>query len=675
MKTFKKYLEQLDETLSPKQRKWIDNRTPYDQGREHNELFRNPPEGATKIDDHSFTIPLAPVDRTRENEISDHLSQHGYTIHDYVNDHVTDKHGRTASIGKALGKTKKDPNLYASDPRVRARNSGELSGDTHEILISRHPYHIGGMSTDRDWNSCMTLPGDARNPYGGQYRKKVQHDLEHGTLIAYLTKKGTAKPDTELERHEALSRILLKKFESPEGHAVWRAENNSYSPSVHSSSSRGKYPQFEDATKKFGEETWKENPDQIYFKHPKLYNDDGVTTVDKSKFEDYDPKKLESYRKHIENLEDSYDRAEEGLDEPIKDYQNLHRHRMKIAEHPNVSNETLSRLIPDDENSGRYEKYDDRHWNDYGGKSDLLYAIMSHKNASPTTIMDALKQSDGDDDHHELASERILNHPDSDDEHLEEFKHNEYLHHAIASHKNANDDTLAHIYSDRTKNYGDYDDDKAVIEKVAHHKNTNNDTHNEMLDDIESGEDVYNDEFTKHHVMKGIAKNSTNPETLHRLAQMTDHHDIQNHISRNKNTETHTLQHIMDNLSTSYPELEGKNSPYVNKEIEGQRGVHIYDPRDKKWYHQFTHHGDLVDEPVDPATHRKLSKKHKNDMEISDAAHNRFMSGSQGKIMRNIAMHPNTSMAQLQDIGDSSHTTGSMLARNRLSKNRMNRLI
>ena len=109
MKTFKKYLEQLDETLSPKQRKWIDNRTPYDQGREHNELFRNPPEGATKIDDHSFTIPLAPVDRTRENEISDHLSQHGYTIHDYVNDHVTDKHGRTTSIGKALGKTKKDP--------------------------------------------------------------------------------------------------------------------------------------------------------------------------------------------------------------------------------------------------------------------------------------------------------------------------------------------------------------------------------------------------------------------------------------------------------------------------------------------------------------------------------------------------------------------------------------
>ena len=70
MKTFKTFLTQLDETLTPKQRKWIDNKL-WRIGSEHDWLFKEPSvhtEGATKIDDNTFTIPLSSVDKTRENE-------------------------------------------------------------------------------------------------------------------------------------------------------------------------------------------------------------------------------------------------------------------------------------------------------------------------------------------------------------------------------------------------------------------------------------------------------------------------------------------------------------------------------------------------------------------------------------------------------------------------------
>lgn len=668
MISFKTYLQQLDETLSFRQRKWVDKRSSPYYTRVHDELFRNPPEGSTKVDDHTFTMPVSQVDKSRENEIRDHLGQHGYTIHDYVGDHITDKHGRTTSIGKALNKTKKDPNLYASDPRVRARDSGEISGDTHEIVVSRHPYHVAGMSSGRNWNSCMTLPGDDRNQYGGQYHGKVRHDLEKGTLIAYLTKKGTVKPNTELDKDEALSRILLKRHDSADDEPIWRAESASYSPSVSgAASSREKYPQFEKAVKEFGEKQWKPKEGSVHFKHPDLYNDDGKTIADNSKFGDWDSNKLHSYKKYIDDLESKYE------DEYVKDPDYIHGHRMRIAEHPNTSAKTLEDLVPDEDD--RYNNYDDKSWNGGdGSKRALLDAIAAHKNANPNVWRQIVKNHSDDLDYLDDLPEKIVTHPDATENDLTDFHDHDHLHHHIVNHPNVGDESLDHIYSEQTSRYGDQDHD--IIKKIAHHPKTANSTHLQMLSDMEDDHEVYDDDKLKHHVLKGIAKNSKDTGVLHQVAQMSDHPDIQRLLTKNKNTETHTLQHIHDNLSKHYKERDTVNSPVLYKPVESGRGHHVYDPAVGEWKHHDTDRaGDVVEHNVDSQTQKALNKKHKAEIQNAHSTHNRLLSSSQGKIVRNIAQHPNASMVQLHDIADSNHTTGSILARNRLQSGKINRLL
>lgn len=73
------------------------------------------------------------------------------------------------------------------------------------VVISRDPYDIAGMSTDRRWKSCMRLPKH-RNDDGGQYRYYVMADLLEGTLIAYLIEKN----DRDIDNPYA--RVLIKPF-------------------------------------------------------------------------------------------------------------------------------------------------------------------------------------------------------------------------------------------------------------------------------------------------------------------------------------------------------------------------------------------------------------------------------------------------------------------------------
>lgn len=69
------------------------------------------------------------------------------------------------------------------------------------IVISRHPYDIGGMSTDKEWDSCMNL-------VDGSNREYVLNDIENGTIISYLVDKN----DPNINK--PISRILIKPFVS-----------------------------------------------------------------------------------------------------------------------------------------------------------------------------------------------------------------------------------------------------------------------------------------------------------------------------------------------------------------------------------------------------------------------------------------------------------------------------
>ena len=141
-----------------------------------------------------------------------------------------------------------------------------------QIVISRHPYDIGGMTSGRSWEtSCMRLPhGTSKSPElrkGGEHHSYIQSDLSHQTLAAYLTHSGdnTAK--------EPLARILLKRHTNTEGHDIWRPEEKVYGNANDS---------FSKSVSDFSKKEFPSVPNVKYKKHHDLYDDDEKKFVKES---------------------------------------------------------------------------------------------------------------------------------------------------------------------------------------------------------------------------------------------------------------------------------------------------------------------------------------------------------------------------------------------------------
>ena len=108
-----------------------------------------------------------------------------------------------------LGKVLRDPamlNIYAAD-KVEKTKAATMVNDEYQIIISRHPYDVAGMSTDRDWPSCMNLGKvGAAHPERGVHADYVAMDVKEGTIVAYLVHSG----DTNIKNPAA--RLLIKPF-------------------------------------------------------------------------------------------------------------------------------------------------------------------------------------------------------------------------------------------------------------------------------------------------------------------------------------------------------------------------------------------------------------------------------------------------------------------------------
>lgn len=89
---------------------------------------------------------------------------------------------------------------YETDP-LRDLSRGPQS---YEIVISRHPYDIAGMSTGRGWTSCTSL-------VDGSERKYVATYISTKCLIAYLVRTG----DDNIEH--PLARMNIVRFENEQG--------------------------------------------------------------------------------------------------------------------------------------------------------------------------------------------------------------------------------------------------------------------------------------------------------------------------------------------------------------------------------------------------------------------------------------------------------------------------
>jgi hypothetical protein len=174
------------------------------------DLFQDP---KFKTDRNAFRVylPLTASKKQVVNvpqEIQAALADKGYEVQDYKAGLAKEKDGkRVMKIGKLLPPALQQ--TFANDKSRQAQ-------DEYVVVISRHPYDVAGMSTNRGWTSCMNL----KNGLGNQF---VDADIKQGTVVAYLVK------TTDLDIKSAVGRIAIKPFiETVTEKIVFGAENRVY---------------------------------------------------------------------------------------------------------------------------------------------------------------------------------------------------------------------------------------------------------------------------------------------------------------------------------------------------------------------------------------------------------------------------------------------------------------
>jgi hypothetical protein len=152
-------------------------------------------------------------------QVYNKLQQLGYDVVDYTRGLARKKTGsqNPTKIGKILtaaaqaGDDTANTILqkFQNDPK-RASTRAEYQG-----VVSRHPYDIAGMSTDRGWTSCQDLVS------GGQCQY-VPQDIRAGTLVAYMITKD------DVNINSPVGRILLKPYINDQNQTAYALHNESY---------------------------------------------------------------------------------------------------------------------------------------------------------------------------------------------------------------------------------------------------------------------------------------------------------------------------------------------------------------------------------------------------------------------------------------------------------------
>jgi len=171
-------------------------------------------------------------------ELRSALERLGYEISDYREgkavktiDVRDGKKTVTKNIGKILEHEIRDEELSKAF-KQRLRTAPKRTGE-YQVVVTHNPADVAGMSTGRNWVSCMTLPGGDELPgadagsnrtrtLGGQYYTTALRQVQYGGMCAYLVEKG----DTAVER--PLARIALKRLENGAGDFIYEAESRVY---------------------------------------------------------------------------------------------------------------------------------------------------------------------------------------------------------------------------------------------------------------------------------------------------------------------------------------------------------------------------------------------------------------------------------------------------------------
>lgn len=316
--------------------------------------------------------------QTHHNYVFDHLHRNGYKVTDYVKGlavKTTDgdsSPAREEKIGKILQKTKADEaktsvmsnTTYKRNENQDGTSSWQLDNRGNKIVdreprpltvaqaftndpiraakkdvkivVTRSKEGVGGMSTGKGWTSCMDIDNGCNRHY-------VPHDITHGTLTAYLVKKGDEK-----NIDNPAGRINLKQFTTANSsHQIFRPETAVYGAMPASAHK---------AINNWAESVYPHKQDEVYSKHHALYDDDGKSTVITGNPEHH--KIARMVDNHVSNLmaaheERQYNAKHDDNDDFLSDH--VERYLNNLPEQHKRNLVIHSRLTTHDDPSEKWE--------------------------------------------------------------------------------------------------------------------------------------------------------------------------------------------------------------------------------------------------------------------------------------------------------------------------------
>jgi len=480
------------------------------------------------------------------------LEGEGYKITDYRGGYCTQDGSNNNKIGKILQKILKKEisdihqkneqgqvyNLERDINSIQTYMEGVMntfqnssyrkSKSENEFLvaISQDPHDIAKMSTDRSWDSCMTLGS-------GAYHKDVFCEVQVGSLIAYLINAN----DEDIQK--PLARIRLRRFENNNGQSIIMPEESVYGNHIEG---------FEQIVKNWVKSVQGDISSGLYTRQGGEYSD----TFDKSKF--VAPTSKEGILKFLHGEVNTEQYVTYTIEDELQD-----EYSDDITVHPEFkTKEEAQSYINSIDYDDSWRDYYGEHWveqdEETGEYSYQRYSLQKHEPFTKESLIDE-------------AIQIILNAPvgDYEEKIIKEVKNIIYN----------NDNYSGNGYNDKRRFSTKYP--KMISFEEAESEGSSHGY--EYIDRMEEGPEK---DIHKQRILDGIREDLKNPETLvdpavaERNGSM---YDLQNNI-HNFITEPLILlfQPIPADISNLLANLISK---LLKNETIGFHGEEEMNPEDK----------------------------------------------------------------------------------------------
>ncbi len=389
MLKFKSFIKYLNEELTPEQKKEVSRWIRDPKALAHTDHFFGKGN-----DDHVEPLQGGNDKSEPHRAIERHLG-HEIPHEDYKAGKTKDKYGREVKIGSMLQKSKADPKLvnqFANDSTRQLKSQNKLT-----VHVTRSAAGVAGQtSKGQSWEheSC-------KNFETGSNRDYLQHEVKHGTVVAYLKNH---------HGHE-LARATFQPYHNDRGQVVYR-HNSYYGPKV---------KEFQDHVKGLEKRlsASHESNASTYKIHPNVYNDSGVhVTMHHDISNEHIDKALNDKDFDVRYAAAIHPNANaEHLHKALNDKKRYVRNAALL--NPNATSEHIAKALNDE---------------DWG----VRYAAAANQNATSEHIDKALN------DKNEYVRRSAAMHPNATSEHLHKALNDEDfgVRKCVATHPNA---TSEHI--------------------------------------------------------------------------------------------------------------------------------------------------------------------------------------------------------------------------------------